>query len=84
VVVKLGTIHVSLAGTFSIKKLKTTTSTSNVPGGKQTDYTISSIRGKFKNAKTATGSITYSNGFSAPGITHSCGSSTVTFKATTK
>jgi hypothetical protein len=75
----VGTIHVSSTGTFSIKNLKTT-STSN----KTTFFTISSVTGKFKTAKTATGRIKFSNGFNAPGFTHSCETFTVTFTATTK
>jgi hypothetical protein len=46
---------------------------------------ISSVTGKFKTAKTATGSIKFANWFSVPGNTHSCGPATsVTFTATTK
>jgi hypothetical protein len=72
----VGTIQVSSAGTFSVKNLKTSTGPAT--------YTISSVTGKFKSAKTATGSIKISNWFSVPGNTHSCGSSSVTFTATTK
>jgi len=73
----VGTIHVSSAGTFSVKNLKTSTGPAT--------YTISSVTGKFKSAKTATGSIKISNWFSVPGNTHSCGpTSSVRFTATTK
>jgi hypothetical protein len=74
----VGTVHVSSTGAFSIKNVKTTT------GSNPTFFTISSVTGKFKAAKTATGSITYSTGFTAPGITHTCVTSTVTFTATVK
>ncbi len=73
--IKVGTIHVSSAGTFSVKDLKS---------GSSPTYTISTVTGKFKTAKTATGSIKYGNWFSVPGNTHSCGSASVTFTATTK
>jgi hypothetical protein len=72
----VGTIQVASAGTFSVKNLKTSTGPAT--------YTISSVTGKFKSAKTATGSIKISNWFSVPGNTHSCGSASVTFTATTK
>jgi len=77
-IANVGTVHVSSTGAFSVKKVKTTT------GSNPTFFTISSVSGKFKAAKTATGSITYSTGFTAPGITHTCVTSTVTFTATTK
>jgi hypothetical protein len=72
----VGTIPVSSTGTFSAKNVKTTTSSAT--------YVISSVAGKFKSRTTATGSIKINNWFSVPGNTHSCGSSTVTFTATTK
>ena len=72
----VGTIDVSSAGTFSVKNLKS---------GSSPEYVISSVTGKFKAAKTATGSIKFANWFSVPGNTHSCGpATTVTFTATTK
>jgi hypothetical protein len=71
----VGMIHVSSAGTFSVKNLKS---------GSSPTYTISSVTGKFKTAKTATGSIKLVNWFSVPGNTHRCGSSSATFTATTK
>lgn len=76
----VASIPVSSTGTFSIKNAKTTRTTKGT-----SFYTITSVTGTFKSAQSASGSITYTNGFSAPGFTHQCGTPTmVTFTATAK
>lgn len=76
----LGTIKVSSDGKFSVKNAKSRYGVQN-----QTTLTTASVSGKFTNAKTATGTITYSQSFSQPGVTGSnCGPVKLTFKATAK
>jgi len=83
--VKVGAIHLTKAGVFSVKNVKRTTSTIAVQGGEQVNYTISTVKGKFTTKKIATGTITFTNGFTVPGFSHVCGDPiTQTFKATTK
>jgi hypothetical protein len=82
---KLGTIAVS-GGKFSVKNVKTSSS-SNIPtGGTLTTITSSSVTGKFASATKASGSITFEQTESGPGgFTHSCAKpATRKFTATTR
>jgi hypothetical protein len=77
---KLGSIPVAANGSFSIPNVKTT----HVIQG-QTTVTTSSVAGKFKNSKIASGTITFRQKFTAPHIPgESCGPATVSFTAKAK
>jgi hypothetical protein len=77
---KLGTILMATNGSFSVTNVKTT----YVIQGQKT-VTTSSVTGKFKTSKTATGTITFSQKFTAPHLHgESCGPTTVSFTAKTK
>ena len=81
-VIKVGTIAVSGTGSFSVKKAKSTYVNSTAG---TTDVTKSTVTGKFKTAKTATGTITFTQHMTGPGgFAKSCGPIHLTFKATTK
>jgi hypothetical protein len=73
---EVGTIDVSPSGTFSVKDARSTTA---APGGNGTKTTISTVNGRFTNAKTATGTITYTMSDTGG----SCAPATVRFTATT-
>jgi hypothetical protein len=80
----VGTIKVASNGKFSVKNAKSTYKIT-VQGMTQSTVTSASVSGKFTNSKTATGTITYTQKFSEPGVTGSnCGPAKVTFKATAK
>ena len=64
-------------GKFSIKNVKTTFSLSGT-------VTTTSVKGKFTSATNATGTITFSQKQTAPGLNHSCGPFTRMFTATAK
>jgi hypothetical protein len=72
---EVGTINVSPSGTFSVKNAKST----NASGGNPAKVTTSTVNGRFTNAKTATGTITYT--LESQG--HSCAPATVRFTVTT-
>jgi hypothetical protein len=79
---KIGTIKVSASGTFSVKNVKWTFKAPPSQGGPL--VTISTIDGRFKNAKKATGTIRFTQTQQG----HTCRSSDhhapkVTFTATT-
>ena len=77
---KLGTIPVATNGSFSV----TNVSTTYVIQGQKT-VTTSSVAGKFKNSKMASGTITFSQKFTAPRVHgESCGPATVSFTAKAK
>jgi len=76
----LGTIGVA-GGKFSVKNVKTTLSL-KIPGGTLKTVTTSAVKGKFTSAIKATGTITFSQTQTAPGLNHSCGPTTRTFTAT--
>jgi hypothetical protein len=77
---KLGSIPVSKSGSFSIKNVVRTYSING-----QKTITTSSVKGKFKTPKKATGKITFSQTFNVPGANvPPCGPVTVSFTATTK
>jgi hypothetical protein len=72
---KVGTVNVTGNGKFSVKSAKSTFSVSG-----QTTVTTSTISGRFKNAKTATGTITFSQTISVNGGIK-CGPAKLTFSA---
>jgi hypothetical protein len=79
---KIGTIKVSASGTFSVKNVKWTFKAPPSQGGSL--VTISTIDGRFKNAKKATGTIRFRQTQQG----HTCRSSdhhapATTFSATT-
>ena len=74
----VGAIKIGKNGKFSVKNVKSKYKVQN-----QTTVTTTSVSGKFKNGKTAVGTITFTQKFSLPGQPgSSCGPATVTFKAT--
>jgi hypothetical protein len=76
----VGAVSVSSNGSFSIKNA---TSTSKIAS--QTTVTTTTVRGKFKSAKIATGTITFTQKFSAPGLTgNACGPTHMSFTAETR
>ncbi|HLJ02391.1 MAG TPA: hypothetical protein VKT31_03075 [Solirubrobacteraceae bacterium] len=80
----VGTIKVGSDGKFSVKNAKSTYKVA-VQGSTQSTVTTASVSGKFTNRKTATGTITYSQAYSQPGVPgSSCGPVKLTFKATVK
>jgi hypothetical protein len=73
---KVGTVKVAAAsGRFSVKNAKSTFVVSN-----QKTVTTTSVSGSFKNAKTATGTITFSQAISVNGGLK-CGPAKLTFSA---
>lgn len=76
---KLGSIKVSSKGTFSAKNVVT-----GFASFGQRTFTTSTVTGKFKNPKTAIGTIKFTQSFrSQVGMGH-CGPAKRTFTATTK
>jgi hypothetical protein len=74
---QIGTVTVAANGHFSIKNAK-----SSFKVAKQTTITTSTISGRFKNARTAVGTITFGQKFKASHVDGgSCGPVTVTFAA---
>jgi hypothetical protein len=73
----VGTIPVSSTGTFSVANAKWTSSSADAP----TKTTTSTVNGRFTTAKTATGTIHYTQKTSS-GPTGTCGG-TLTFTAKT-
>lgn len=58
---RLGTINVSRAGTFSVKKVRSTNRQ-----GRTVKVTISTVTGRFKTATTATGTIRFTQRITGP------------------
>jgi hypothetical protein len=74
----VGTVHVAANGTFSVMNLK-----SSRKIGLQKTVTTSSVKGSFKTAGKAVGTITYKQKVSGGGVTPThCGPKKVKFRAT--
>lgn len=81
-IIKVGTITSSAGGSFSATNAKSTYV--NAKTGKKY-ITISSIAGTFKTARSASGTISFSQKVAGPGgANSSCGPYTISFTATTK
>jgi hypothetical protein len=79
-ILKVGAVSVSSNGSFSIKNAA---SSHTVAG--QTTVTTTTVKGKFKSAKVAAGTITFTQKFSGAGFPgSSCGPAHLTFTAKTK
>jgi hypothetical protein len=76
----VATIPVSHGGTFSVKNAKSTYTSHGY-----TTVTTMSVSGRFTGARSASGTITYSQKLSGPQITgNKCGPGTVSFSARAK
>jgi hypothetical protein len=72
---KVGTVKVAANGKFSVKNAKSTFAVSN-----QKTVTTTGVSGRFKNGKTATGTITFSQAINVNGGIK-CGPAKLTFSA---
>jgi hypothetical protein len=77
---KLGTVTISARGAFSVKNVATKFS---IPGN-STTITTSSVSGKFKTAKLATGTITFTQKISTKFNSFKCGPAQRNFTAKLK
>jgi hypothetical protein len=82
-IIKVGTIPVAAKGHFSLTGA--TSTYVNTKGGKTTTVTTSAVAGKFKTAKTAAGTITFTQHLTGVGgFSKSCGPLAMKFTAKTK
>jgi hypothetical protein len=79
-ITKVGTIAVSANGSFSVKNVK---STYVFTKASLTQVITTMVTGKFETARSASGTITFTEKWTAPGLNHSCPAH-LTFTATTK